>query len=443
MVTKPTRGDINWDVSLNAALDDLQSQVIVNATDITRLEGQVFNVKQYGAVGNNATNDRAAVQAAIDAASAAGGGVVYFPPGTYAITPSNGVGLTVPSGVNLIGAGRRATQLRKNGASVLIDISGPSTDPNGTTHVKYSGIQSMTLNGNSQAGLILRCYYSNNHVFRDVFFTSNADVMVDGVEFWDSRFYNCQFESVGGAADSTTPAVWLRNASAASGFGFSSDNTNQIVFDACRWENFNNGALRIEQGSVTTNNPNGIYITNCKMETSAMRGGSHLFVQDACRGVWVNGLYCFAGDFFSGYSTAQNIINWAPQGSALQNVLISNGSVATIASGVLLFSGAGSIADVKNVTGQYVTNPTGSHIFFSASSTADFNIQNCWSTSGSQFGGTLPSNHAGLTPARLVAGAPTDASFAHTPLNGTLAVDTTNNRLYVRVGGVWKFAALT
>src|SRR3989344_4600844 len=44
-----------------------------------------FNVKAYGATGDGATNDTAAIQAAIDAASAAPGGVVYFPAGTYAI----------------------------------------------------------------------------------------------------------------------------------------------------------------------------------------------------------------------------------------------------------------------------------------------------------------------------------------------------------------------
>jgi parallel beta-helix repeat protein len=43
----------------------------------------VFNVKDYGAVGNGSTNDTVAVQAAIDAANAANGGQVFFPAGTY------------------------------------------------------------------------------------------------------------------------------------------------------------------------------------------------------------------------------------------------------------------------------------------------------------------------------------------------------------------------
>jgi hypothetical protein len=41
------------------------------------------------------------------------------------------------------------------------------------------------------------------------------------------------------------------------------------------------------------------------------------------------------------------------------------------------------------------------------------------------------------------AGAPVDADFASTPANGTLAVDTTNNKLYVRIGGVWRGVTVT
>lgn len=44
---------------------------------------KVFNVKAYGAVGDGSTDDTAACQAAIDACNTAGGGVVYFPAGTY------------------------------------------------------------------------------------------------------------------------------------------------------------------------------------------------------------------------------------------------------------------------------------------------------------------------------------------------------------------------
>lgn len=62
-----------------------------------------FDVTEYGATGDGSTDDRAGIQAAIDAAEAAGGGVVFFPPGYYRIYAS---GLTVEaSGVTLQGSG--------------------------------------------------------------------------------------------------------------------------------------------------------------------------------------------------------------------------------------------------------------------------------------------------------------------------------------------------
>jgi polygalacturonase len=43
-----------------------------------------FNVRKFGAVGDGSTLDTAAINKAIDAAAAAGGGTVFFPAGTYA-----------------------------------------------------------------------------------------------------------------------------------------------------------------------------------------------------------------------------------------------------------------------------------------------------------------------------------------------------------------------
>lgn len=46
----------------------------------------VFNVKIYGALGDGTTNDSGAVQDALNAASTAGGGIIYFPHGTYLLS---------------------------------------------------------------------------------------------------------------------------------------------------------------------------------------------------------------------------------------------------------------------------------------------------------------------------------------------------------------------
>ena len=48
--------------------------------------GPVFNVKAYGAIPDDATDDSTAIQAAIDAVGAAGGGYVFIPGGRYDLT---------------------------------------------------------------------------------------------------------------------------------------------------------------------------------------------------------------------------------------------------------------------------------------------------------------------------------------------------------------------
>jgi Glycosyl hydrolases family 28 len=68
----------------------------------------VFNVRGYGATGDGTTNDSPAVDAAITAANAAGGGIVQFPPGTYlaggSIHLKSNVTVQLDAGATLLGA---------------------------------------------------------------------------------------------------------------------------------------------------------------------------------------------------------------------------------------------------------------------------------------------------------------------------------------------------
>src|SRR6266511_3357090 len=69
---------------------------------------QVFNVKDFGATGDGTTNDTPAINDAVVAANAAGGGIVEFPTGTYLAGGSihllSNVTLRLDAGSTLLGA---------------------------------------------------------------------------------------------------------------------------------------------------------------------------------------------------------------------------------------------------------------------------------------------------------------------------------------------------
>src|ERR1700744_5839730 len=54
---------------------------------LPRIPGRTFNIENYGAVGNGVVTNTEPIQAAINAASAAGGGIVEIPPGIFLCGP--------------------------------------------------------------------------------------------------------------------------------------------------------------------------------------------------------------------------------------------------------------------------------------------------------------------------------------------------------------------
>jgi hypothetical protein len=79
----------------------------------------VFNVKAYGAAGDGKTDDTAAVQTAVAASNRAGGGVVYFPAGTYKITAAI---KSVSINTSFEGAGKHTSTLMNAGTGDAIFI---------------------------------------------------------------------------------------------------------------------------------------------------------------------------------------------------------------------------------------------------------------------------------------------------------------------------------
>ena len=71
------------------------------------MSNRIFNVMEFGAVANGVVLDTAAVQAAVDACAAAGGGKVYFPRGIYVLATvflKSNVHIEFEAGVLILGA---------------------------------------------------------------------------------------------------------------------------------------------------------------------------------------------------------------------------------------------------------------------------------------------------------------------------------------------------
>ena len=104
--------------------------------------GVSVNAKDYPwlAKFDNATDDRAALVAAITWVSGQGGGVVELPRGTALLSSS----FTLPENVILRGQGKGATILKRNFSGVLITQMG-----------KRSGLEHLQLDGNAGASVIV------------------------------------------------------------------------------------------------------------------------------------------------------------------------------------------------------------------------------------------------------------------------------------------------
>lgn len=82
------------------------------------LNGETFNVAEFGAVGDGVADDTAEIQAAITAAQTNGGGIVLLPPGTYLLSSA----LTVTVGnISIVGSGW-GTTLSSTTVNKFIDI---------------------------------------------------------------------------------------------------------------------------------------------------------------------------------------------------------------------------------------------------------------------------------------------------------------------------------
>ena len=270
----------------------------------------IFNVKDYGALGNNSSNDTTYIQAAIDAAVTAGGGIVFFPKGTYLVTQL-AKNFTTNS-VTLIfkGAGRRISRIAKYGAGTdtllvinnseiivgdlviedigFFGISSPTYAGIELTNTAYFSLNRVYLNGFT-VGLNLKgeitvniekCIINANLTgikldymaglggnftkIKDCIFGGNKTLAIDFIRCEGLHIEYCDFEGNGTTGNTSTGAIRTRSTiGAATGYSITS-------IRGC-WFESNYGYDIYFEGtrdySITESNgyggENGIYVGQC------------------------------------------------------------------------------------------------------------------------------------------------------------------------------------
>lgn len=133
--------------------------------------GYSSSPQTFGAVGDGVANDTVAVQAAINAAGAAGGGVVYFPEGTYLVST-----LTMSSpNVRLIGSGIRSTIIKKSASTATTQAI--------LITANYCGVSALTIQGASVNSFVTDEYGIKVQGTSDAVRVTNTDI--DNVEIYD------------------------------------------------------------------------------------------------------------------------------------------------------------------------------------------------------------------------------------------------------------------
>ena len=161
-------------------------QIFSGANAITLSRGSFEYVlpQWWGALGDDSKDDTTAIQAAIDAVGAAGGGIVFFPPGTYKITDT----LTVDAGfVRLVGSGQKNTIIRNYG-------TGGETAVNIATRQQYSytSIEDISIHGNPGSGAGVQIVGRNRHTVRNVHIYEHGG---NGLDLSGELFYSL-FENI-------------------------------------------------------------------------------------------------------------------------------------------------------------------------------------------------------------------------------------------------------
>ena len=254
-----------------------------------------FDVRTYGARGNGVSKDTAAIQAAVDAASAAGGGTVEFAPGTYltgSVWLRDNVDFHVGQGVVLKGSPDPADYCASNCCPQNAASSKKGDNTSGGHLLLGVGVRNVTLrgpgkiDGNSAAFLLDESgnrYPSKTALpFRPaqmVWFVDSSDIRITDVELADSPYWSCFLLNC--------DRVWIRGCYVhTERRRYHTFNGDGIDVERCRWVTISDCRIDTADDCITLRASSGnrladphdcayVTVSDCNLSTScnAIRPG--------------------------------------------------------------------------------------------------------------------------------------------------------------------------
>ncbi|MEF3304941.1 glycosyl hydrolase family 28-related protein [Paenibacillus sp. GYB003] len=315
------------------------------------LESPYFNVKGFGAKGDGVTDDMAVIQKTIDAASAYGGGTVFFPKGTYIVSPSGSVRINLRNDVHLLGEGTSSVIKVKDNAGDYGMIFGNN---NSSIPVKNVRISNFRVDQNPQGNqtcnidstrtdsyywqFVIGLYNYENIIVDNVVFDPTCGkntITLNNVNAKNATITNCRFHFVMAKGDGNydNSAIYLNGRS---------HTVSNCLFYAAPGQKAR-GAIETHAGtSVISNNVSDGYYTGINLQASETSG-------DHCDMTVTNNTI----------SNANQGIQFGPRKThPIKNVVISNNTIHLIntvhlrnlTSGISTAGSSEDTGDYENIT---------------------------------------------------------------------------------------------
>jgi hypothetical protein len=190
----------------------------------------VFNVRDFGAKGDGVTKDTAAIQAAIDAGTRAGGGLVVFPAGRFlsgTIVLKDHVTLHLSPSAVLLGSPEAADYVAKPFPARDLDVGGfeiwALVYADGAQHIGIEGTGTIDGNGKPFPPLKATPDVAGSVRPRAVFWKNCRQVRVRDVTILESAMWSVHL--------ALCERAWLENLTIVSSHFYNQDG---IILDSCR-----------------------------------------------------------------------------------------------------------------------------------------------------------------------------------------------------------------